>query len=265
MRTIQYDYLERNGRLGNQAAQIAWMIGQGKVLKRQPKIKPDWVYRPYFSIPDEYYGVSDPSDDILDGGTEYYQEFRYFSHCEDQIREFFQPSKAASIIVEKQIIPIIYPSVCGIHVRRGDYVGLPNHFPLPTQLYFEKCTALERLKDPATVFAVFSDDTSWCRNNINYLGLSDSDHIVFMDGNELTPVEVIDRIKEPTDQYDMFALARCDSIIMSNSTFSFWAAFIGGDSAQRVYYPSVWFGPELAGIDWQAMFPRTVKWKMIQC
>ena len=42
---------------------------------------------------------------------------------------------------------------------------------------------------------------------------------------------------------DLFALSQCDSIIMSNSSFSWWGAFLG-KTKEKVICPIKWYGPK---------------------
>jgi hypothetical protein len=95
----------------------------------------------------------------------------------------------------------------GVHVRRKDYGS-----PLPAGYYLD---ALSKVKGD---ILIFSDDPEWCRN-------------VFCDINA-TFVDLQD--------YECFELLRvCDTKIIGNSTFSFWAAWLGGG---KVICPDRWLG-----------------------
>jgi hypothetical protein len=218
-----YDYLELNGRLGNQLWQIAWQFGEADRRGGRPLIKPNWMYRPYFSIPDEFFGVTD--GDRIDGGTGYYQELLYFNNVKDRIREYFQP--------RHDVIPDL-KEYCSLHVRRGDYLNRPDIFPACTPQYYHD--AVSEVKTRDMKFIVFSDDVDWCRNSLGYLGLVGQD-VIFVEP-VITPVEVIDR-GVPGDQLDLFSMMGCAEHILSNSTFSWWGAWLS--HSRQVYYPSVWF------------------------
>jgi hypothetical protein len=87
---------------------------------------------------------------------------------------------------------------------------------LPAEYYRE---AARMLPDDAS-FLVFSDtpdDIAWCRA---HLGLSDRAQVSFGDG--LDPV------------LDLFALAKCDHLILSSGTFSWWAGYLGERPGRRV-------------------------------
>jgi len=98
-----------------------------------------------------------------------------------------------------------------IHVRRGDYVNHPR-FPDVGMSYYTQ--ALSKIN--AKHHYVFSDDLDWCRKNLpqKFVYVDDPDYICF----------------------DM--IRRCKIKIIANSTFSWWAAYLGEG---KVIAPSQWF------------------------
>lgn len=105
-----------------------------------------------------------------------------------------------------------------IHVRRGDYLKVQYKHPFSGKNYYEK--AIEFVgKD--NFFIIVSDDIEWCKNNIkpkNVHYMSDSDPIT-----------------------DFFIQTISKNNIISNSSFSYWAAYIN-ESKNKVIAPSLWFG-----------------------
>lgn len=105
-----------------------------------------------------------------------------------------------------------------IHVRRGDYLNVQYKHPFSGKNYYNK--AIEYVgKD--NFFIVVSDDIEWCKNNIkpkNVHYMSDSDPIT-----------------------DFFIQTISKNNIISNSSFSYWAAYIN-ESKNKVIAPSLWFG-----------------------
>lgn len=246
-----YKNLELNGRTGNQLWQMAAMMNAARRNGGRAIFKKDWEYRPYFSVPDYFFG--DAPEESIDGGTEYFQELHYMEGMEDQIREFFQPSKESlDYMANNEMYATLDDAErkCSIHVRRGDYVGLPHHFPLPTEKYYNDAINLVKQEDPDITFVVFSDEIEWCKTNLN---IPDATYITGIP----RPVEVTERKRagSPKDQYDLFAMAKCDRHIIANSTFSWWGAWLSNDN--RVIHPSKWFGdhPAVRDIPWRAMIP----------
>lgn len=107
---------------------------------------------------------------------------------------------------------ITHTESIAVHVRRGDYVGL---WPiLPTSYYVETINKL-----PGDLY-IFSDDMPWCRAAFSKTG------------RKTTFVDL--------DDYLAFELMRlCKYKITGNSTFSWWAAWLGGGT---VYCPAHWLG-----------------------
>jgi hypothetical protein len=92
----------------------------------------------------------------------------------------------------------------GVHIRRGDYVTKKHRSPLPLD-YFHQAIS----KTEGDLF-VFSDDAAWCYENIQ----TGTRNAVF---------------ESNLPDYQAFELLRaCPTKVISNSTFSFWAALLGG-------------------------------------
>lgn len=117
-----------------------------------------------------------------------------------------------------------------LHIRRGDYLKAHHfHVNLWETDYYKKAIALF----PDDTFIVFCKDNQgweqdkadreWCRQN-------------------LTPLlgerfELPDRYNSETD--DLNLMASCKSVIMANSSFSWWAAYLG--EHEQVICPKDWF------------------------
>jgi hypothetical protein len=59
---------------------------------------------------------------------------------------------------------------------------------------------------------------------------------------------------------DMCAISLCNSAIISNSSYSWWGAWLIGDDAQ-VVAPKIWFGHRLAHYDTKDLIPST--WQIV--
>jgi len=96
--------------------------------------------------------------------------------------------------------------VVAIHCRRGDYIELAQQsmFKLLSPSYY--MDAMSQFPDNA-LFLLFSDDLEWCRKNIC------DPRIVYC---------------EVEDTLLSFAIMQlCDHYIIANSSFSWWAAWLG--------------------------------------
>lgn len=243
MNVYTYDYLERNGRLGNQLWQISSCLAKGIARENdlgrwRVSLRPDWEYRKFFSVPDQHFEPLQPHERQLDGGTGYFQELRYVMPVEHTVREIFAPSELAKNYIIDNYKWFFNAGSGGhktaVHVRRGDYLNHPKHFPLPPVSYYLKAVSEIEERVGGTTVLVFSDDIEWCKSKFP------SDWW-FMDG-VARPVELEDRYQsDPQDQWDLFLQTMCDEHVISNSTFSWWGAFLSNN--RRPYYPSIWFGP----------------------
>ena len=142
----------------------------------------------------------------------YYQSEKYFKDFEDVIREDFTFRNPTDIKIE--------PGTTSLHVRRGDYVNLPDFHPLCTLDYYKEATSLF----PDQKFLVFSDDLEWCKVNIK------GENIKYSEGT--SAVEDLQRMR------------LCDNHIIANSSFSWWGAWLGANDNKRVVAPKKWFGPD---------------------
>ena len=107
-----------------------------------------------------------------------------------------------------------------VHVRRGDSLKNPT-LEKPGPDYFRN--AMDTFGD--VHFVVFSDDIPWC---LEHLG--DRTSITYSKGHAA--------------HIDMFMMSKCDHHIISNSTFSWWGAWINENTEARVVYPYPWFRGE---------------------
>jgi hypothetical protein len=83
---------------------------------------------------------------------------------------------------------------------------------------------LERVGHPK--FFVFSDDPKWARENLVFRA----------------PAEFVENNLGATDHEDFRLMTLCRHFIVANSTFSWWAAWLGGaDRAEKIVIaPTTW-------------------------
>jgi hypothetical protein len=115
-----------------------------------------------------------------------------------------------------------------IHVRRGDYKG---ELLVCSQKYFERAIDLLRQQSATAVknVVVFSDDIEWVRYN-----LSVSNCNVFY----------CDRNLAGSDVADFAFMSRFSKVVISNSSYSWWAAFfamVRDPDESIVVAPSLWW------------------------
>lgn len=265
---ITFSRLGNHGRLGNQLFQIASTIGIAHILGETPAFPP-WDYFPYFKLPEAFFTSyakgemteayeTNPALHIVDPrARDYLQDFSLFEGCAGNVWNWLQPSGLAVeyisslpqyeayVDLRNQGKPIL-----SVHVRRGDNAhdpGTPDkwrYHPLrPTSYYTEE---IEKLRATHSVM-VFSDDPAWCRWNI--------DGDLFWQSSQPRKKEHEKGYKEDAfdDWVDLFMMSFCDRHIISNSTYSWWGAYLSEDPAP--IYPYPFFGSSLDYIDASLMFP----------
>ena len=121
---------------------------------------------------------------------------------------------------------VLNQNTCSIHVRRGDYLNLSEHHPLCDIEYYKD--AMEHMPND-TVYLVFSDDISWCKEN--FLG----DNYIFIEDN--------------SDIFDLYLMSLCHNNIIANSSYSWWGAWLNNNKNKIVVSPKMWFGPAKVGLD----------------
>lgn len=155
----------------------------------------------------------------------YWQHHKYFEDVADQLLEDFSFSEPVGL-KNKTLLKEIdaHEESVAIHVRRGDYLKDPYLGGLVDVEYFEKGIAVisKKLENPKLY--VFSDDIAWCKQ---YLNLQEA---VFIDWNK------------GNDSYrDMQLMSHCKHAIISNSSFSWWAAWLNRNPAKIIIVPKFWY------------------------
>ncbi len=110
-----------------------------------------------------------------------------------------------------------------VHVRRSDYVGNPN-LDLCGIGYYNRSMGLMRQSRINPRFFIFSDDPAWC-----------ADHLANDD------VEIIDHHEIVSPLVDLHLMSLAGNHIIANSSFSWWAAWLGKKDGQQVLMPPRWF------------------------
>ena len=155
----------------------------------------------------------------------YWQSFWFYNDIKDELLNIFRFPKENDYCATIRMDIESRPSV-GIHVRRGDYVGDPTLGGWCDVNYYKRALEFFLKERDNFVFFIFSNDTNWCIDNI--LPLLNGNRAVFVDGN--TGLNSF---------YDMYLMTKCNNLIIANSSFSWWGAFLNTNGG-RVIAPKVW-------------------------
>ena len=173
----------------------------------------------------------------LDG---YWQSEKYFADIKDVIRREFvvkyefdsQNREMANRIAETESV--------SIHVRRGDYVSIPEtNMPLCGLDYYARCVKVISKMVPDPHFYVFSDDREWIVENLRF------DYATtFVTHNDVNK-----------GYEDLRLMSMCKHDIIANSSFSWWGAWLNPNANKVVLAPRKWHKDE--SIDTQDLLPES--------
>ena len=170
----------------------------------------------YFPIREDFGKFDEIKDNTFLSG--YWQSEKYFLDFADEIREKFQfDRKTIKHVVKKY--PNILNNSLSIHVRRGDYLRFPNIHPVTTVEYFKN--AYDIIGDLTSSVFIISDDIPWCIENLKF------NNATFVNENIMT---------------DLCMISLCKNNIISNSSFSWWGAWLNSNPEKKVIAPKTWFG-----------------------
>ncbi len=149
----------------------------------------------------------------------HYQSYKYFDHNKDYIKDLFWNTDVAFNEVEYH--HHMTSTTTAIQVRRGDYIKFPNHHPMLSADYCKKAV---ELCEHDQIY-ICSDDIEWCKENLKFD----------------CPVQYI----KDKDYCELYLIATCKNIIISNSSFGWWGAYLNLYDYGKVIAPSTWFGKAL--------------------
>ena len=132
----------------------------------------------------------------------------------------------------RRSLPTTDPRSVAVHVRRGDYLEIPV-FQVCDSHYYRNSMNQMREHLPGARFFIFSDDPDWCRGE-------------FRDAD----TEVIDSGEAAANPlHDLHLMSLASHHIIANSSYSWWAAWLGDKPDQHVIMPDRWYAPGHQGPD----------------
>ena len=161
----------------------------------------------------------------------FWQSEKYFYGISDLIKGDFSfpdaPENNYVAQVQNEIFK--YQNSVSVHIRRGDYVknkkGLPTKFENLTIDYYNKAIQLIRSKLDDVHFFFFSDEPDDVIENFH----------------NLKDATIIKHNQTVPNYLDMKLMSYCSHNIIANSSYSWWAAWLNGNSSKTVIAPKTWF------------------------
>jgi hypothetical protein len=104
-----------------------------------------------------------------------------------------------------------------VHIRRGDYID--HNLALDVSYYHD---AINQIHNDGNYYIFISDDPEFVKKEFNYLLNS--------------------YVSEHDEITDLQFLMHADICILSNSSFSWWGAWLNNNQKKQVYAPKYWLG-----------------------
>ena len=152
----------------------------------------------------------------------YWQSDKYFQKYQDELRELFQPQEEYSEAAKELMEIVKQDNTVAVHIRRGDY--LDSDLNLTMDYFREAFSRVEKLVENP-VYCFFSDDIQWVKENFG-----EQENFRFISGS-----------REIGYFEEFFVMSACAHQIISNSSFSWWAAYLNSNSNKVVIAPIVSF------------------------
>lgn len=254
---ITFKELGKCGRLGNQLFQMAALISLA--AQNNADIKVNWkctytnklispflknqiwedgdMLTPSYTYKEPYFNYSNLPYTKNMNIHGYFQSERYFENNKELIRMAFEPSDELTNKIMSKYNGVLTGNTCSIHVRRGDYVNNRTYYQCDIN-YFNRAinhiNSLEKIDN----FIVLSDDIAWCKKNFPA-------HYTFVEGN--------------SDIEDLYLISFCNHNIMSNSSFSWWGAWLNDNENKKVIAPKIWFSDKSGINDKDIYYKEMIK------
>ena len=192
--------------------------------KVETEILPSQVY---FEHSFSYNPIPITDENIILSG--YFQSSMYFRELIDDAINIINVGDYPEnkILIDRIETPVI------LHVRRTDYLALPDYHPVQNLEYYKNGIDIIKKNVSNPHFFLISDDAEF----LNTIPLRDDEKTLFI-GDEIKT---------------MHLMTLCRYFIIANSSYSWWGAIIGGYNL--VVAPKIWFGKD-GPQNWQDIYEK---------
>lgn len=156
----------------------------------------------------------------------YFQNENYFIENRELISKEFKPAKPIEFPYSKE------NNTVSIHVRRGDYISndkaAQHHGVCGVEYFFNAIKTIEeKIDQPKFIF--FSDDIEWCKATFSKLS-----NTIFIEPRT-----------NSLECDDLYWMSQCAHHIISNSSYSWWGAWLNNSEEKIVIAPSKWVASQI--------------------
>jgi GR25 family glycosyltransferase involved in LPS biosynthesis len=138
----------------------------------------------------------------------FFQNEKYFLEYRDDILKLFPEPPSVTPLLNN--LGNVFDNIVAIHVRLGDFVGLKQHF-INLNTYYNYAITLAQRRCANVSFVIISDEPNCNTIYRVYPNLKDIPKLITQNKDEFV---------------DLYFMTRCKGVICSNSTFSWWGAWL---------------------------------------
>lgn len=236
------------GRLGNQMFQFVSTLALA-AQHRLPVLFRAWGAQSSFEVEPSLFDATACLDDAIDArelapgdlnprAVRWLQDPALWKNDRAWAIDTLRPARAVTMEVADLLAAVgVSPSRSTVlHVRRGDYLNYPKYFPVASENFY--LSALSTYAAVGTTVIV-SEDADWCTEVL----------MPQLPGSIILP--------PAPPIVHMIAMSRFDRIVIANSTFSWWSAYL--NPTAEVTYPTPWIrrprydGSQLTLKEWRSL------------
>lgn len=195
-----------------------------KIKRKLGKETFHYYYEPCFHFDPDFNVLT--SNCYLEG---YFQSEKYFSDYKKIIQQDFTLSMPLTGKIRTLLLNLSNEQSVCLHIRRGDLnfnsFLQAEHGLLSLEYYYNGIKEIKKKHAHIHIY-VFSDDIEWCFTNLKF-----DDPVTFVERE----------YAGETNATYLQLMQTCSHFVISNSTFGWWAAWLGNKEEKMVVAPLQWF------------------------
>jgi len=155
----------------------------------------------------------------------FWQSDYFVGHLSDY-KKSFKPLEAMPSLVKDYLEDIRCSDSISMHVRRGDFFSdeFRHKYGVCDADYYKKALDVLTENTETRKLFIFSDDLDWVKENLEL----PKENVVFIRNEEINPFWYI------------YLMSNCKDNILSNSSFSWWGAYLNENPQKKVVAPKQW-------------------------
>ena len=187
---------------------IAWTLAQRPILGNL------WIRTPNFFL--KYRNLKNKNLHI----TGFFTSYLYFHDILPKLRQQIEDIRFSTEWFTRQLAEFEIEEFYAMHIRRGDYENLTDHFGLLTSSYY--LSAINNLVDTSGYknIYVFSDDISKAKDLFQEFPYE---------------LKYVQQSSDSTALESLILMSKSSGLVIANSTFSWWAGILSNMDVPVLY------------------------------